>query len=135
MTTPDTKAIRENMEALGGGTTGQRYVNEPKKMELIGRIHRVLNPENCSAEFVLAWDRPEAGEVDETDEANASLIVTATDMRETILALCDALDAAQAEKDHADRLADALHHMVNSTIHPDQMADEALAAHQARRAE
>ena len=94
MTTPDTKAIRENMEALGGGTTGQRYVDGSKKMELIGRIHRVLNPENCSAEFVLAWDRPEAGEVDETDEANDRLIAaTTTDMRETILALCDALDA------------------------------------------
>ena len=137
MTTPDTKAIRENMEALGGGTTGSWHVNGPKKMEIVGRMHRVLNPEDYPAAFVPAWDQPKPGQVDGTDEAiaNARLIAAAPDMRKTIVALCDALDAAQAEKDHADRLADALHHMVNTTIHPDQMADEALAAHQARRAE
>ena len=137
MTTPDTKAIRENMKALDGVTPGSWHVNGPKKMEIVGRMHRVLNPEDYPAAFVPAWDQPKPGQVDGTDEAiaNARLIAAAPDMRKTIVALCDALDAAQAEKDHADRLADALHHMVNSTIHPDQMADEALAAHQARRAE
>ena len=137
MTTPDTKAIRENMKALDGVTPGSWHVNGPKKMGIVGRMHRVLNPEDYPAAFVPAWDQPKPGQVDGTDEAiaNARLIAAAPDMRKTIVALCDALDAAQAEKDHADRLADALHHMVNSTIHPDQMADEALAAHQARRAE
>lgn len=37
--------------------------------------------------------------------------------------------ALTAERENADRLADALHHMINASMHPDQMADEALAAH------
>ena len=83
MTSPDTTAIRAQMEALGGGTTDQQYVNEPKKMELVGRIHRVLNPENCSAAFVLAWNQPEAGEVDGTDEAIANArLIAAEQVRE-----------------------------------------------------
>ena len=109
MTAPDTTAIRAQMKALGGGTTDQQYVNEPKKTELVGKIHRVLNPENCSAEFVLAWNRPEAGEVDETDEATARLIAAAPDMRETILALCDALDAERAENERRQTIIGNLH--------------------------
>ena len=99
MTTPDTKAIRENMKALDGVTPGPWYVNGPKKMEIVGRIHSVLNPENYPAAFVPAWDQPMAGEVDGKDEAiaNARLIAAAPDMRETILALCDALDKLRAD--------------------------------------
>ena len=97
MTTPDTKAIRENMKALDGVTPGSWHVNGPKKMEIVGRMHRVLNPEDYPAAFVPAWDQPKPGQVDGTDEAiaNARLIAAAPDMRATILALCDALDAAQ----------------------------------------
>ena len=94
MTTPDTKAIRENMKALDGVTPGSWHVNGPKKMEIVGRMHRVLNPEDYPAAFVPAWDQPKPGQVDGTDEAiaNARLIAAAPDMRETILAPCDALD-------------------------------------------
>ena len=83
MTTPDTKAIRAQMEPLAGHTPGLWAVNGPKKMEIVGRIHCVLNPENCPTAFVPAWDRPDAGEVDGTDEAiaNARLIAAAPDMR------------------------------------------------------
>ena len=83
-------------------------MNGPKKMEIVGRIHRVLNPENYPTAFVPAWDRPDAGEVDGTDEAiaNARLIAAAPDMHATILALCDALDDAKAENERLDRAAD-----------------------------
>ena len=120
MTTPDTKAIRENMKALDGATPGSWHANGPKKMELVGRVHRVLNPEDYPAAFVPAWDRPGAGEVDGTDEAiaNARLIAAAPDMRETILALCDALDDLRADNQ---RLRDALSHVV--AIHDRSMHD------------
>lgn len=138
MTTPDTKAIRENMEALGGGTTGQRYVNEPKKMELIGRIHRVLNPENCSAEFVLAWDRPEAGGVDETDEDIARLIAAGADMRETILALCErcrVLEEALSGLEWAcDQLASTRTHEVYLAMIDSGQADALLSLDARRQA-
>ena len=99
MTTPDTKAIRENMKALDGVTPGSWHVNGPKKMEIVGRMHRVLNPEDYPAAFVPAWDQPKPGQVDGTDEAiaNARLIAAAPDMRKTILALCDALDDLRAD--------------------------------------
>ena len=99
--TNDLTAIRAQMEALTGFTVGLWAVNGPKKMEIVGRIHRVLNPENYPTAFVPAWDRPDAGEVDGTDEAiaNARLIAAAPDMRETILALCDALNAERAENE------------------------------------
>lgn len=116
MTTPDTKAIRENMKALDGATPGSWHANGPKKMELVGRVHRVLNPEDYPAAFVPAWDRPGAGEVDGTDEAiaNARLIAAAPDMRETILALCDALDELRTENE---RLRAALGDVIDCDHH------------------
>ena len=48
--------------------------------------------------------------------------------------LAEARAALKAAEAHADRLADALQHMVNAALHPDQMADEALAAYHAWRA-
>ena len=103
----DTKAIRAQMEALAGFTAGPWYANGPKKMEIVGRIHRVLNPENYPAAFVPAWDQPDAGQVDGTDEAiaNVRLIAAAPDMRETILALCDAFDELRAENERLRRAA------------------------------
>lgn len=110
MTTHDTKAIRAQMEALTGFTPGPWATNGPMKMEIVGRVHVVLNPENYPAAFVPAWDKPEAGEVDGKDEAitNARLIAAAPDMRETILALCDALDDLRAEVKTLRRQAETL---------------------------
>ena len=99
MTTPDTKAIRENMKALDGFTAGPWSANVPREVRIVGRIHRVLNPENYPAAFVPAWDQPEAGEDDGKDEAiaNARLIAAALDMRKTILALCAEVERLRAE--------------------------------------
>ena len=89
MTAPDTKAIREKMKAFDGATPGPWSANRPREVRIVGRMHRVLNPEDYPAAFVPAWDREAI--------ANARLIAAAPDMRETILTLCDALDELRAE--------------------------------------
>ena len=111
MTTPDTKAIREKMGAMAGFTAGPWSANCPRDLRIFGRMHRVLNPEDYPAAFVPAWDQPEAGQVDGTDEANANarLIAAAPDMRETILALCDALDELRADNERLQTIIGNLH--------------------------
>ena len=86
MTMPDTKAIREKTKALTGFTPGPwiyyadlpgvepnwHIVTTDNKMRVLANVH--IEPGNAM------------------DVANARLIAAAPDMRETILALCDALD-------------------------------------------
>ena len=111
MTSPDTKEIRAQMEAMAGFTAGPWSANCPREERIVGRMHRVLNPEDYPAAFVPAWDRPQAGQVDGTDEAiaNARLIAAAPDIYATILALCDALDEMRAEIERLQTIIGNLH--------------------------
>ena len=98
MTTPDTKAIRAQIEALSGFAPGPwiyyadlpsvepnwHIVTTSNKMRVLANVH--IEPGNAM------------------DVANASLIAAAPDMRATILALCDALEDERAKCDEwADR--------------------------------
>lgn len=96
MTAPDTAAIRAQMEALAGFTPG------PWNADL-GETYRVKadGMNIATANFVTLLDRIPTDQV----RQNARLIAAAPDMRETILALCEALDAAQADNE---RLRNAL---------------------------
>lgn len=57
-----------------------------KRMSIEGNIHQVTNRENYPAAFVPAWDAPEDGQVDGTDEAiaNARLIAAAPELLEAL---------------------------------------------------
>ena len=93
MTTTDATAIRAQMEALAGFSAGPwiyyadlpsvepnwHIVTTSNKMRVLANVH--IEPGNAM------------------DVANASLIAAAPDMRETILALCDALDDLRAENE------------------------------------
>lgn len=57
-----------------------------KTMSVQGRLHVAVSAGNYPTAFTPAWDRPEPGEVDGTDEAlaNASLIAAAPEMYEAL---------------------------------------------------
>ena len=84
--TNDLTAIRAQMEALTGFTPG------PWNADL-GETYRVKadGMNIATANFVTLLDRIPTDQV----RQNARLIAAAPDMRETILAICDALDAVQ----------------------------------------
>ena len=91
MTTPDTKAIRAQMEALAGLNAGPSvYHSDLPSVE--PNWHIVTTDNNAR---MLANVHIEPGNA--MDAANASLISATTHMRETILALCDAMEAERAE--------------------------------------
>ena len=87
MTTPDTKEIRAQMEALAGFTPG------PWNADL-GETYRVKadGMNIATANFVTLLDRIPTDQV----RQNARLIAAAPDMRETILALCAEVDRLNA---------------------------------------
>jgi hypothetical protein len=66
-----------------------------KKMTITGNVHQICDGDNYPTAFVPAWDNPQAGEVDGTEEAlaNAALIVHAVN---SLPALVKALEDAQA---------------------------------------
>ena len=109
MTIPDTKEIRAQMEPLDGFTPGPWLPhNQPGDWGLWGahRIHVAdASPydwDQCIAkvEYQTPYclgEKRSVIEAAKTAACNARLIASAPDMRETILALCEALDAAQAE--------------------------------------
>ena len=121
MIKPDAKAIRAQMEALEGFTPG------PWNADL-GETYRVKadGMNIATANFVTLLDRIPTDQV----RQNARLIAAAPDMRTTILALCDALDAANAE---ARLLRSAVTH-AHADVHDllgvatDDEADAILAA-------
>ena len=90
MTAHDAKVIRAQMEALEGFTPG------PWNADL-GETYRVKadGMNIATANFVTLLDRIPTDQV----RQNARLIAAAPDMRETILALCDALNAERAENE------------------------------------
>ena len=86
MTAPDTAAIRAQMEALSGFAPG------PWKVSPTDDTTVITHDRNMVAEIDGDYNEPDLWPI---MEANARLIAAAPDMNATILALCDALDAAQ----------------------------------------
>ena len=117
MTTPDTKAIREQMEPLDGFTPGPWLPhNQPGDWGLWGahRIHVAdASPydwDQCIAQVeyqtpYCLGEKRSVIEAARTAACNARLIAAAPDIHATILALCDALDDLRAENE---RLREAL---------------------------
>ena len=109
MTSPDTKAIRENMKALDGATPGPWLPhNQPGDWGLLGahRIHVAdASPydwDQCIAQVeyqtpYCLGEKRSVIEAAKTAACNARLIAAAPDMRATILSLCDALDELRAD--------------------------------------
>ena len=98
MTTPDVKAIRAQMEALAGHTSGPWHYD-------LGETYRAKSADGmniATANWVTLLGRLPSAEV----KQNIGLIAAAPDMRDTILALCDALDAARLCVSHANLHAD-----------------------------
>lgn len=140
MTTPDTDTLEG---LLAGCTPGLWRIRKwSRKMTITGNIHQVCGGDFPAA-FVPAWDMPEPGEVDGTDEAkaNARLIALAPELAAETIAL-----RAQAAKDKAriERLEAALREIANcgQSAEPDHWkfrcmargkARAALAAYEARR--
>ena len=125
MTTPDTNAIRAQMEALTGFTAGpwrdeDGVIQSQTTVWQNGVKQAGWDYAAIRAEVTDDWDQA----------ANARLIAAAPDMRTTILALCDALDAANAE---ARLLRSAVTH-AHADVHDllgvatDDEADAILAA-------
>ena len=101
MTTPDTAAIRAQMDALDGHTSGPwKVVIDDDGSRLSGRPSVIASDElDCA---IVHWDGFvqeywRSARSDKEIRNNARLIAAAPDMRETILALCDALDELRAE--------------------------------------
>ena len=125
MTAPDTKAIRAQMEALTGFTAGpwrdEDGVIQSQTTVWQNGVKQVgWDYATIRAEVTDDWDQA----------ANARLIAAAPDMHATILALCDAVDAANAE---ARLLRSAVTH-AHADVHDllgvatDDEADAILAA-------
>ena len=137
MTTPDTAAIRAQMEAMAGHTMGPwdwEVSRVSKTVELCGGkgasdltvMSFARWGLNKAAPVFWFWrgnvsDEPKRAEALGTPEPgrehhadwfqrinhpDARLIAAAPDMRETILALCDALDGARQCVSHANLHAD-----------------------------
>ena len=92
MTTPDTKAIRAQMEALTGFTAGpwrdEDGVIQSQTTVWQNGVKQVgWDYATIRAEVTDDWDQA----------ANARLIAAAPDMHATILALCDTVDDLRAE--------------------------------------
>ena len=90
MTAPDTTAIRAQMEALSGFAPG------PWKVSPTDDTTVITHDRNMVAEIDGDYNEPDLWPI---MEANARLIAAAPDMRETILALCDALDELRADNE------------------------------------
>ena len=90
MTAPDTAAIRAQMEALSGFAPG------PWKVSPTDDTTVITHDRNMVAEIDGDYNEPDLWPI---MEANARLIAAAPDMRETILALCDALDELRADNE------------------------------------
>ena len=90
MTTPDTKAIKAQMEALSGFAPG------PWKVSPTDDTNVITHDREMVAEIAGDYNDPDLWPI---MEADTRLIAAAPDMRETILALCDALDELRAEND------------------------------------
>ena len=90
MTAPDTTAIRAQMEALAGFTPG------PWKVSPTDDTNVITHDREMVAEIAGDYNDPDLWPI---MEADTRLIAAAPDMRETILALCDALDAERAENE------------------------------------
>ena len=85
----DTKAIRAQMEALAGHTSGPWHYD-------LGETYRAKSADGmniATANWVTLLGRLPSAEV----KQNIGLIAAAPDMRDTILALCDALDELRAD--------------------------------------
>ena len=100
MTKIDTKAIRAQMEAMTGFTAG------PWKVSPTDDTNVITNDREMVAEIAGDYNDPDLWPI---MEADTRLIAAAPDMRETILALCDALDAAQAEIERLQTIIGNLH--------------------------
>ena len=87
MTAPDTTAIRAQMEALDGHTPGPWDTETGLPYNTMPRV--------SGADGSLICECGNVSTDQDQWESDARLIAAAPDMRETILALCDALDAAQ----------------------------------------
>ena len=144
MTAPDTKAIRAQMEALAGHTMGPWHLcahlaNDDENGCSCGYRGVIYGPQRegyavCQPGHEPAPEGQEGTEPPRYERSqevrNARLIAVAPDMRTTILALCDALDAANAE---ARLLRSAVTH-AHADVHDllgvatDDEADAILAA-------
>ena len=100
MTTPDTKAIRAQMEALSGFAPG------PWKVSPTDDTNVITHDREMVAEIAGDYNDPDLWPI---MEADTRLIAAAPDMRETILAICAALDAAQAEIERLQTIIGNLH--------------------------
>ena len=100
MTTPDTKAILAQMEALAG------FIPGPWELE---DGFDVTAPDGVESLWYVANITSKCGSPKDCSCENARLIAAAPDMRETILAICDALDAAQAESERLQTIIGNLH--------------------------
>ena len=96
MTTPDTKVIKAQMEALSGFAPG------PWKVSPTDDTTVITHDRNMVAEIDGDYNEPDLWPI---MEANARLIAAAPDMRETILALCDALDELRADNERLRKAA------------------------------
>ena len=115
MTTPDTKAIRAQMEALTGFTAGPWYTHNQSGDWGLGGAHSIhvadANPyewDQCIAhvEYQTPYclgEKPSVIAAANTAACNARLIAAAPDMRATILALCDTVDEMRADNERLGR--------------------------------
>ena len=67
-------------------TPGPWRIRKTTKMTITGNIHQVTDKDDYPTAFVPAWDEPQKGEEDGTEEAiaNARLIAAAPDMLEAL---------------------------------------------------
>ncbi len=67
-------------------TEGPWLIRKTVNMTITGRIHQVCAPGDFPTSFVPAWDAPEPGGIDGTEEAkaNAAFIAAAHDMADLI---------------------------------------------------
>ena len=88
MTSPDTKVIKAQMEALSGFAPG------PWKVSPTDDTNVITHDREMVAEIAGDYNDPDLWPI---MEADTRLIAAAPDMHATSLALCDALDEAMAE--------------------------------------
>ena len=125
----DTASIRAQMAALSGFAQGPWKVNPTDDTTVI------THDRNMVAEIDGDYNEPDLWPV---MEANARLIAAAPTMRATILALCDALEAARAENEllraEISRLTAQRDVAVNAMVRNHQRAEKAEAERDEARA-
>ena len=101
-----------------------------KKMIITGNVHQICDGDNYPTAFVPAWDNPQAGEVDGTEEAlaNAAMIVHAVN---SLPALVKALEDTRAcfEVEYRDDRISSIGHASDGLRKAVGILDAALASH------